>query len=206
MPTAHAEHELRAVRFVASVAAESPGRIRLGKRNEREVPINRDCARAVTLSTLSVAKLSRHRLSQIVAGQVRPAPRHHRLHRAVHQPKHAHMGENTAQTRERSGHWRKGYCPNPGGRPKAALDIQALARSHGPEAIKTLVHCLRDDRYKLAAAIALLDRGFGKPAVSIHTQSEAVMLHLVAATEVGNALIEAVNDAPQIDGSAAAHD
>jgi len=101
--------------------------------------------------------------------------------------------------------WQKGVSGNPIGRRTeveryGTVDIKALARSHGVDAIKTLVHCLRDPRYKLAAAIALLDRGYGKPSVSIHTQSEGTVLHLVAATQVGEALIEAMSDAPQIDG------
>src|SRR6201987_6146627 len=120
-------------------------------------------------------------------------------HRLIGPTIHA-MPENTAQTRERSGHWRKGYCPNPGGRPKAALDIQALARQHAPEAVATLVAALNDPKLRVQAAIALLDRGFGKPHVAIHTQSESTILHLVAAEAVGNALIEALQDKPAIDG------
>jgi hypothetical protein len=104
------------------------------------------------------------------------------------------MRDNTTQTRERSGHWRKGYCPNPGGRPKAALDVQALAREHTTAAIRTLVEALRDPKLKVAAAQALLDRGWGKPTVQIHAQSEATVLHLLAAQTVGDALLAELGD------------
>ena len=60
-----------------------------------------------------------------------------------------------------------GQSGNPGGRPKAAIDIQELARQHGPEAILTLVEALKDPKHKVAAAIALLDRGYGKPIQSL---------------------------------------
>jgi hypothetical protein len=52
------------------------------------------------------------------------------------------------------------------------LDIAALAREHGPAAIQTLVACLRDPRHKIAAAQALLDRGFGRPAQTIIGDTE----------------------------------
>jgi hypothetical protein len=103
--------------------------------------------------------------------------------------------------------WQKGQSGNPIGRRAeieryGTVDIKALARSYGPEAIKTLVHCLRDPRYKLQAAVALLDRGYGKPHIEVHSQSESTVLHLIAAQQVGDALIEAIGDRPMIDGEA----
>lgn len=63
----------------------------------------------------------------------------------------------------------KGQSGNPGGRPKETGEIRELARKHGPEAIRTLaLHMAGDDpRVAVAAAQALLDRGFGKPAQAI---------------------------------------
>jgi hypothetical protein len=108
--------------------------------------------------------------------------------------------------RENNGPWQPGVSGNPGGRPKrhGEVDIGAMARAYAPEALKTLVHCLRDERYKLAAAVALLDRGFGKPHVSVHTQSESTVLHLVAARETGEELLNALMDSgrPTLDGAA----
>jgi hypothetical protein len=63
--------------------------------------------------------------------------------------------------------WVKGVSGNPFGRPRVVADIQALARAHGPEAIRTLAECLKDPKHKVAAAIALLDRGFGKAALPV---------------------------------------
>ena len=61
--------------------------------------------------------------------------------------------------------FQKGTSPNPGGRPKAAHSIQELARRHAPEAIKTLADIAKKGTpgARVSAAIALLDRGYGKP-------------------------------------------
>jgi hypothetical protein len=42
-----------------------------------------------------------------------------------------------------------------------------LARPHAPAAIAALVDALKDPDRAIAAAIALLDRGFGRPAQAI---------------------------------------
>jgi hypothetical protein len=60
-----------------------------------------------------------------------------------------------------------GQSGNPGGRPKLVDDIHALARPHAPAAIEALVKALSDPDRCIPAAIALLDRGFGKPAQSV---------------------------------------
>jgi hypothetical protein len=58
-----------------------------------------------------------------------------------------------------------GKSGNPGGRPKAAHSIQELARQHAPEAIKTLADIAKNGTpgARVSAAIALLDRAYGKP-------------------------------------------
>jgi len=71
----------------------------------------------------------------------------------------------------------KGQSGNPGGRPKkvqfapgavlSKREITALARSHAPAAIETLVRCLNDPRHRVTAAATLLDRGYGKPVVEV---------------------------------------
>ena len=68
--------------------------------------------------------------------------------------------------------WPPGRSGNPGGRPKAALDIQALAREHTPDAIRALVAALANPRERVAAAVALLDRGWGKPIQAIEGSME----------------------------------
>jgi len=61
----------------------------------------------------------------------------------------------------------KGVSGNPGGRPKVLGDVQELARQKSPEAINTLSTIMNDDKAppaaRVAAANALLDRGYGKP-------------------------------------------
>jgi hypothetical protein len=80
--------------------------------------------------------------------------------------------------------WRPGQSGNVGGRPRAAANVQALARVHTEAAIETLVSCLTDPKLKVQAAVALLDRGWGKPAQEIVSQDDAQslsFLHLTAA-------------------------
>lgn len=64
--------------------------------------------------------------------------------------------------------WKKGQSGNPGGRPKAALHVRELARAKTEEAMNTLIKCLKsdDDRVRVQAATAILDRAWGKPAGS----------------------------------------
>ena len=61
----------------------------------------------------------------------------------------------------------KGVSGNPGGRPKVLGDVQELARQKSPEAINTLSNIMHDEKAppaaRVAAANALLDRGYGKP-------------------------------------------
>jgi hypothetical protein len=69
--------------------------------------------------------------------------------------------------------WKPGESGNPKGRPPG-IDARDLARTHTEAAIVTLVHALRDKRLCVAAACALLDRGWGKP----REQIEQANLHL----------------------------
>jgi hypothetical protein len=63
--------------------------------------------------------------------------------------------------------FQKGVSGNPGGRPKVLGDVQELARQQSPQAINTLAEIMGDDEAppaaRVAAANALLDRGYGKP-------------------------------------------
>ena len=63
--------------------------------------------------------------------------------------------------------WKPGQSGNPAGRVLGIEDIAPYARQHGRRAIDTMVACLRDPKWKLPAAIALLDRGYGKPTQTI---------------------------------------
>jgi hypothetical protein len=63
---------------------------------------------------------------------------------------------------------------NPGGRPAVEREIRELAQQYAPEAIAKLVTLSRhrSPRIALAAANALLDRGIGKPALSVTHEGE----------------------------------
>ena len=69
----------------------------------------------------------------------------------------------------------KGQSGNPGGRPKENAEIKALAREHGPQAITKLAELMggSDPRVSVAAAQALLDRGYGKPTQTIAGDEDA---------------------------------
>ena len=58
---------------------------------------------------------------------------------------------------------------NPGGRPKRTadeLDLIAACKSKSPEALRIIEQLMTasgDDRIRLAAALAVVERGYGKP-------------------------------------------
>lgn len=61
----------------------------------------------------------------------------------------------------------KGQSGNPGGRPKAAYDLQELARERTLKALDTLTTIMESEdappAARVGAACALLDRAYGKP-------------------------------------------
>jgi hypothetical protein len=63
----------------------------------------------------------------------------------------------------------KGKSGNPAGRPQEDGVVKRLARQHTTEAIERLVHWMREENPKasVSACLALLDRGYGKPAQSL---------------------------------------
>ena len=69
--------------------------------------------------------------------------------------------------------FKKGESGNPSGRPKALGEITELARQHSPAAIAALVKALDDPERAIPAAIALLDRAWGKPPVALVAQVQA---------------------------------
>lgn len=69
------------------------------------------------------------------------------------------------------GRFKPGQSGNPGGRVKEVAHVRELARQHTEAAIKTLVEIMGSETEKgaarVAAAQALLDRGYGKPMQSV---------------------------------------
>src|SRR5277367_7113324 len=66
--------------------------------------------------------------------------------------------------------YQPGQSGNPGGRPKGLAEVRDLARAHTTLAIGTLAKIAAhgsSEAARIASAIALLDRGWGRPAVSI---------------------------------------
>lgn len=74
--------------------------------------------------------------------------------------------------------FKPGQSGNPGGRPKVVGEVQELAREHTSDAMRTLVRVMNDEKAppaaQTAAACALLDRGYGRPAqfVGIETNKK----------------------------------
>lgn len=73
------------------------------------------------------------------------------------------------ETRDAAGLWKKGVSGNPNGRPKQNVTVKAIAREHTDAAIAALVANLSHENGSVVnqAAIALLDRGYGKPAQAV---------------------------------------
>jgi hypothetical protein len=65
--------------------------------------------------------------------------------------------------------FQKGQSGNPGGRPKESAAVRDLAREHTEMAITRLAFWAKSKNAKasVAACVALLDRGWGKPVTEI---------------------------------------
>src|SRR5215475_487014 len=68
--------------------------------------------------------------------------------------------------------WKPGRSANPGGRPKNVANVQELARSYTAAAIETLAKALADPKLRVQAAVAILDRGWGKPTQPLANDAE----------------------------------
>jgi len=113
--------------------------------------------------------------------------------------------------------WKKGYCPNPNGRPKKVLtaeelmdqqirrDLKVVAKEHSPEAFRFLLETMRNTtagvQHRLAAASQILDRGWGKPtnhteiSVSVYDKlSDAELIKFITGETIEGELLEVDSD------------
>ena len=76
-----------------------------------------------------------------------------------------------------------GRSGNPGGRHKGVAEVMALARTYTKAAIETLVGIMQDEQApkhaRVAAASAILDRGYGKPPQAVEHSGDGVVLQVV---------------------------
>lgn len=75
----------------------------------------------------------------------------------------------------------------PAGRPnRATRELKALAQKYTEEAVRTLAEAMREPlaptASRVAAAIALLDRGHGKPTQAIEHSGSLTLEQLIAQT------------------------
>jgi hypothetical protein len=76
--------------------------------------------------------------------------------------------------RNSDGTFLQGYSGNPSGRPAIIGELQKLARTHTTTALATLVEIMSNTasppNARVAAAVALLDRGYGRPSTAVFVE------------------------------------
>jgi hypothetical protein len=97
-----------------------------------------------------------------------------------------------------------GKSGNPGGRPKASVNLLEVTRTYTKEAVETLAKIMRNPKEsgatRVSAANSLLDRAWGKPVQAIAAQDgeSSITLHLIAAQLISKQL-EPQDEPPTIN-------
>jgi len=106
------------------------------------------------------------------------------------------------------GRWRPGQSGNPSGNPRKhdGIPVAELARCYTRDALHALVLALHNPRERVPAAVALLDRGWGKPQQNIKTESDINVLHLIAAQAISQTLQLEQPERPVIEAQAPGDD
>ena len=85
-----------------------------------------------------------------------------------------------------NGRWAPGQSGNPGGRPGGVAAVRELARNHAAEAIECLLKEMRQgdtSHARIAAANALLDRGWGRPMQPLAGDAEEPPIEIAMSRE-----------------------
>jgi hypothetical protein len=88
------------------------------------------------------------------------------------------MAAKKPENRSGTGKFESGKSGNPGGRPKKTkeeLDLIAACKERAPAALAVIEHLMMEaekDDVKLKAALAIIERAYGKPVVSIEGTGE----------------------------------